>query len=226
MGGIVGYDGPVVDQGLAGLAGLVLCGGTSHRMGAEKAFLSFDGEPLVLRVARRVALAASPVFLAPGVPGRLGDLGYDEVPDAAERAGPLGGLVAGLAVSPKPLMAVVAVDMPFVSAEVLTLLASDIGDLDAAIPVTERGLEPLHAVYSVRTLPALREALDGGRFGLRKIVSEHLRLRRVEQAEWRTADPSGTFAINLNRPEDVRRIEALAARRASGTRGHQKEGDR
>lgn len=200
-----------------GLAGLVLCGGGSRRMGAEKALVPFEGEPLVLRVARRLALVAAPVLLAPGVRGRLGDLGHEEVDDAERDAGPLGGLVAGLAVSPKPLLAVVGVDMPFANPGVIGLLASIVGGGDAAIAVTERGLEPLHAVYSVRALPALRAALEAGRFAMQEVVAEGLRLRRVEEEEWREADPSGTFAINLNRPEDVVRAEALVAGAGVGT---------
>jgi molybdopterin-guanine dinucleotide biosynthesis protein A len=201
-------------EAVAGLAGLVLCGGKSRRMGTDKALLPFEGEPLVLRVARRLGRAASPVLLAPGIRGRLGDLGYDEVGDEAKDAGALGGLVAGLAASPYPLLAVVAVDMPFVSPEVVGLLARRVSDDDAAIPATKGGLEPLHAVYSVRALHALRAALDARQLGLREVVAERLRLRVLPESEWRTADPSGGFALNLNRPEDLdeiwRRADQLA----------------
>jgi molybdenum cofactor guanylyltransferase len=178
-------------------------------MGTEKALLMVDGEPLVLRVARRMDAAASPVLLAPGVRGRLGDLGYDEVDDATEGSGPLGGLVAGLAASLHPLMAVAAVDMPFVSARVFTLLAGLAGDADATIPVTGRGLQPLHAVYSVGALPVLRAALMSGRLALREVVSEALRVRLVEDREWRRVEPTGRFAFNLNRPEEYKSFSNL-----------------
>jgi molybdenum cofactor guanylyltransferase len=171
-------------------------------MGSEKALFPFDGEPLVLRVARRVASVAAPVILAPGVRGRLGDLGYDEVDDAVEDSGPLGGLVAGLAASPHLLVAVAAVDMPFASPQLFALLARLAGDDDAAIPVTDRGLQPLHAVYSIRALPALREALQSGLLAMREVVSEALHVRRVEEREWQSSEPTRMFAINLNRPED------------------------
>jgi molybdopterin-guanine dinucleotide biosynthesis protein A len=195
-------------------------------MGADKALLQFEGEPLVLRVARRLAVAAYPVLLAPGTAGRLGPLGFDEVEDLVQESGPLGGLVAGLAASPHPLLAVVAVDMPFVSPEVLLLLANELGDGDAAIPVTDRGLEPLHAVYSVRALAGLRSALESGQLGLQQAVSDRLRIRRVDEPDWRAADPSGTFAVNLNRPEDAARIAATVAWTASGPRSKQKEEER
>jgi len=168
----------------------------------DKALLLFDGEPLVLRVARRMGVSASPVLLAPGVRGRLGELGYDEVDDAVEGSGPLGGLVAGLAASPHPLVAVAAVDMPFASPQLFTLLARLAGDDDAAIPVTDRGVQPLHAVYSVRALPALRAALRSGRLAMREVVAEALRVRLVEEREWESVEPTGRFALNLNRPED------------------------
>ena len=189
------------------MAGLVLCGGASRRMGAEKALLDLEGEPMVVRVARRVGGVAWPVLLAPGRRGRLGDLGYPEVDDEVDGSGPLGGLVAGLAASPHRLVAVAAADMPFVSAEVLSLLARLIGTADAAVPVTEDGMQPLHAVYSANGLPALRAALRSGRRALREGVEEALRVRRVDDGEWRTVDPSGRFALNLNRPEDWAMIE-------------------
>jgi molybdenum cofactor guanylyltransferase len=193
-------------------------------MGADKALLAFEGEPLVLRVAGRLARVARPVLLAPGRAGRLGPLGYQEVDDPMRHAGPLAGIAAGLAASPHPLLAVVAADMPFASPGVLALLAHRIGEADAAIPVTAGGLEPLHAVYSVRAAEALAAALGAGRRAVRDVVSDRLRVHRVGADQWRTADPSGRFAVNLNRPEDLARMSAGVSRTGSGPRSKQKEG--
>ena len=186
----------------APLAGLVLCGGTSRRMGSDKALMHVDGEPLVLRVARRLSTVADPVLLATGVPGRFGQLGLREVPDARPLAGPLAGVVAGLEASPHPLVAVIAADMPFASPEVLRLLVLLRVDEDVVAPVTSSGIEPLHAVYARGALPELRTALDEDRFSLRSVLGR-LRVRKVVESEWRSSDPTGRFALNLNRPEDV-----------------------
>jgi molybdenum cofactor guanylyltransferase len=184
------------------LCGLVLAGGRSSRMGKEKALIDFEGQPLVLRVADRVARVAEPVLLATGYPGRLGPVGYREVADVTAECGPLGGLVAGLEASPHELVAVVAVDMPFASPELLRFLASLRQGEEAVVPRGATGLEPLHAVYSTSALPAMRNALAEGRYGLRQLLSD-LRLREVGASEWSRSTIDPRFAFNINRPEDL-----------------------
>jgi molybdenum cofactor guanylyltransferase len=188
------------------MAGLVLCGGGSSRMGRDKALLEVRGRPLVLHVAALLEQAADPVLLAPGRPGRLGPLGYREVADVAPGAGPLSGLVAGLEASPHRLMAVVAVDLPFASPPLFRLLAELHGDEDAVVPRSDSGPQPLHAAYATAALPALRAALSESRLALQEVLAE-LEVRWVGEDEWRAADPAGRFAVNLNRPEDLDMIE-------------------
>jgi molybdopterin-guanine dinucleotide biosynthesis protein A len=188
------------------LAGLVLCGGESARMGREKALIPVDGRPLVLHVAGLLEQVCAPVFLASGRPGRLGPLGYPELEDAAPGAGPLGGLVAGLSASPHELVAAVAVDMPFASPRVFALLSELHEDEDAVVPRTRWGPEPLQAVYARSGLPKLQAALAEGRRALHEALSG-LRVRWVEAGEWSAADPSGRFAANVNREEDLALLE-------------------
>jgi len=188
------------------MAGLVLCGGGSTRMGKEKALLVVRGRPLVLHVAALLEQAADPVLLAPGRPGRLGQLGYREVQDEVPGAGPLGGLVAGVAASPHSLLAVAAVDLPFASPAVFRLLADLHGGEDAVVPRNASGPQPLHAAYATAALPKLRAALAGRRLALQEVLAD-LEVRWVGEDEWSAADPSGRFAVNLNRPEDLDLIE-------------------
>lgn len=190
------------------VAGLVLCGGESTRMRREKALISVGGLSLVLHVAGLLHHVADPVVLAPGRPGRLGSLGYDEVADAVPGSGPLGGLVAGLAASPHPLTAVVAVDMPFASPPLFKLLADLHGDEDAVVPRTGGRPEPLHAVYAASALPTLRVALKERRLTLHALLSS-LRVRWIDEEEWRAADPTGRFAVNINREEDIAHLDNL-----------------
>ncbi|MHB8508581.1 MAG: molybdenum cofactor guanylyltransferase [Candidatus Dormibacteria bacterium] len=184
------------------LAGLVLCGGHGRRMGRDKALIPIADTPLVVHVARRLAEVASPVMLAPGTVGRYGDLGFHEVTDAAPGSGPLGGLVAGLRAAEGCLLAVAASDMPFVSSALFRLMADEWAQEDAVIPVSEAGIEPLHAVYAPSALAALEEALRARQLGLRRALTG-LRVRLIKEATWRLVEGAEGFARNLNYPADL-----------------------
>ena len=189
------------------LSGVVLCGGRSTRMGRDKALLNIEGKPLFARVAEILAEVAWPVFLAPGTPGRLGEVGYPNVADAVPDSGPLGGVIGALRVSPHDLVAVSAVDMPFANAGVFRLLAGLAEAFDAVVPVTPEGPQPLHAVYARTALPALETVLVDGSFSMKGAL-QSLHVREVHQNEWGHADPSGRFAFNLNRPDDMAQIRS------------------
>ena len=81
------------------IAGVVLCGGKSSRMGRPKLSLPFGTETMLARVVRIVGEVVSPVVVIAGAGQELPNLpsgtlvALDEIPDQ----GPLGGLAAGLA---------------------------------------------------------------------------------------------------------------------------------
>lgn len=175
-------------------------------MGSDKAMLirTPGDPPLYRQVAECLGRVASPVMLAPGVAGRLGATGYQEVDDAVAGGGPLAGLVAALEASPSALLAVVAVDMPSVSPAVIGLLAGLCGEHHAAVPLVDAAPEPLHAVYARTALPVLADRLRAGELGLRAALRS-LDLRWVDRDEWGMADPEGAFARNLNSIDDAAR---------------------
>jgi molybdopterin-guanine dinucleotide biosynthesis protein A len=183
------------------LAGVVLCGGRSVRMGIDKATIEIDGTTLLDRAIARLAGVCDPVLIAPG--GLTLDVdAHFLVPDTLPDAGPLGGIVAALQRSPHPRLAVVAVDMPWLDAALLSLLASRIGDHDIALCETQRGMEPLHAIYAQSALPAAAAALQSPDRSLRGLI-RRLRSVRVSEAEWRVAGFSERFAANVNTPADL-----------------------
>ncbi|HET9442499.1 MAG TPA: molybdenum cofactor guanylyltransferase [Acidimicrobiales bacterium] len=191
------------------MAGLVLCGGASSRMGADKAMLDVGGEPLRHRVVRRLAAVCHPVLVAPGTPGRLGPLPWPEVADAsgAPGGGPLAGMVAGLRASPEPWMAVVAVDLPLADPDLLAWLYDHRGDEVPVVPVDTAGRpQPLHAVYPRACAPALAAALAGGRRRVLEAVNgAGAELVAVEAGAGRA------WAFNVNEPGDVAALGDLLA---------------
>jgi molybdopterin-guanine dinucleotide biosynthesis protein A len=184
------------------LTGLLLAGGHSSRMGVDKALLEFEGEPLARRVARALDAVCDEVLVASGDGRRLDWLELEQVPDVLEDAGPMAGMVAGLERARHPLVAVAAVDMPHASPAVFALLARLREGQAAVVPETLEGLQPLHAVYATTAAAVLRDALERGERSVR-LALETLDVRVVPPAEWEAADPTGSFADNINRPQDL-----------------------
>jgi molybdopterin-guanine dinucleotide biosynthesis protein A len=172
-------------------------------MGSDKAALLVEGEPLATRAARLLRGVCDDVLIASGDGVRLSWLGLPQVRDAVAGAGPLGGIVAGLEAARHRLVAVLAVDMPAASPALFRLLAQAWAGEPAVVPLSARGLEPLHAVYAASAAPALRARLTAGRLGVLTALEE-LPVRVLERADWRPADPSGRFAANLNTPAEAR----------------------
>jgi molybdopterin-guanine dinucleotide biosynthesis protein A len=82
--------------------GVILAGGRSSRMGTPKAWFRVGGEPMLARIARR--LAAPTGLLAVRAPGQeLPPAAARLVEDHVEGEGPVAGLAAGLAAVTSPL---------------------------------------------------------------------------------------------------------------------------
>jgi molybdopterin-guanine dinucleotide biosynthesis protein A len=119
------------------VGGLVLCGGRSRRMGADKAWLPFGEEYLLQRVVRVVKEIAGPVVVAasqgqvlPLLPG-----GVAVTRDVYENAGPLAGLSVGLAALEDSCdtTLVVACDHPLITPDFLASLIWSLRRDDSAI---------------------------------------------------------------------------------------------
>jgi molybdenum cofactor guanylyltransferase len=170
-------------------------------MGVDKATIDVGGVTLLERAVTRLGAVCDPVLIAPGdldLPAGA----YVSIVDAVPGAGPMAGLVAALRAAPHRLLAVVAVDLPWLDPTLFRLLAGRIGDHDAALCETDRGVEPLHAVYARSARAAAEAALRGPDRSLRGLI-DGLRTVRVTQAEWRAAGISERFARNVNTPADL-----------------------
>ena len=152
------------------------------------------------RAIARITPIAATVILASGR-NPVERRGAITVVDAGDQRGPLAGLVAALEASPnEQLCAAVAVDMPDVDTALLLALAARCTGLDAAVPVSDRGVEPLHGVYARSALSRLLTAVDSPDPSMRGA----LRRLRVCYVGASSLGASPGFARNLNTPEDVK----------------------
>lgn len=198
---------------MAGNAAVILAGGNSTRMGENKATRLFDGEPLLQRVARRLAPVADELLVIGPETPLVPVSGWRWVGDLVPGAGPLGGLYTALTATTCPRLFLVACDMPLVQPELvraMLVLAASRDDADVIALRTSQRLEPLHAVYTRRCLPAVEQSLASGDFAMRSLLAR-LAVSTVASAFVERNDPHGVSALNVNTPEDWQGAVKVAA---------------
>lgn len=184
-----------------GVAGVILAGGESRRMGCDKSLLPLDGARFIERIYRQLAALFDEVIVVTNSPGLYEGLPCRKVPDLYPLKGSLTGIHSGLCHARSEKVFVVACDMPFLSAEVIRRLCAQGDAADVVIPRSERGAEPLHALYHRRCLPAVEALLDAGE---KKIVRffPQVRVQEVPAAAFADCDPQGRSFRNINTPQE------------------------
>jgi molybdenum cofactor guanylyltransferase len=125
-------------------AAIVLCGGKSSRMGRDKAWLPWQGRPLVSHVVEVLRGVVDEVVVVSSVELSLPRLQARVVRDRAPGLGPLSGIREGLAAMRAERAFVTGADAPFVTRRyVEALLAFGC----AAAPDVDGHMQTLSAVY-------------------------------------------------------------------------------
>ena len=186
----------------------ILSGGSSSRMGSDKALLQLAGQPLILRAARLLEPLAASVTVI-GDPARYASLGLIVFPDDVPGLGPLGGIATALRISRMPWNLVVGCDLPYLTAAWLEFLIARalVSRADALLPESARGPEPLCAVYHARCAPLISAALERG---VRKVTDglAGLVIETLPYEEWKAFDSGGCLFKNMNSPADFAEARA------------------
>jgi molybdopterin-guanine dinucleotide biosynthesis protein A len=180
------------------LAGVLLTGGASRRMGADKATLVVDGETLAARSARVLSEVCDPVIEVGSAVSGLPAVREDPL-----GAGPLVGLLAGVGALGRPSMVVLlACDLPFIDAPALRLIAEWPGT-GTVIPVVEGRFQYACARYGAASLAEAATALQSGVTSLRGIAGADCAY--LTEDEWGDVATAQTFA-DIDTPDDLRRL--------------------
>ena len=181
------------------LTAYILAGGRSSRMGCDKAFLEWNGQSLLARSLRLAHSLAVEVRIV-GPTAKFATFAQ-VVEDTFPGCGPLGGIHAALCSSTTDLNLILAVDMPFLTADFLTYLAGRAQSSDAAItiPRTADGWQPLCAIYRRAFAPIAEAALKSGENKIDRLF-ERLSLDIITSKELQPFPPN--LFRNLNTPED------------------------
>lgn len=189
------------------ITGLILAGGQSKRMGADKAFLEIDGVPLIERIHRVLAPLFAEVLIAAGMPApERGPFPARALYDDTPGQGPLGGLVAGLKAAQTPWVFMVACDMPNLDPKVIArVIAARAEGLLAVVPESPGGPESCHALYARAALPVIEAAMAEGERAPHRLF-HRLHAHLIPKAEIAAVDPTFRSLANLNSRDDLKAL--------------------
>jgi molybdenum cofactor guanylyltransferase len=182
--------------------GVVLAGGLGRRIGGSKATVQLHGKPLIsypldaLRGAlREVTVIAKADTELPNLPGVTVWI------EPAARHHPLIGITHALALAEGRRVLICAVDLPFVSADLIRQLAdADPGDAAAVLAASHSRVQPLLGCYQPRAAEMLRE---------RKLDPEVATQEAIAMIAPRLLEVDPQLLFNVNAPDDLLQAAAM-----------------
>jgi molybdopterin-guanine dinucleotide biosynthesis protein A/molybdopterin-guanine dinucleotide biosynthesis protein B len=185
-------------------AGVVLTGGSSRRLGFDKATVRIGSETLAARAARVLAGVCTPIVEVG--PGHTGLPAVREVPPGS---GPLAALLAGADALAAPSILLLGCDLVRVQSPMLELLARWDG-APTAVPIVAGEPQLVCARYGPDAITAARRLVATGERSLRALVSA-IDVAFITEARWRLVGDADAFD-DLDTPEDLARLGLRAPR--------------
>ncbi len=193
-------------------SGYILAGGKSSRMKRDKAFLKIGEKTFVENAVEileavceqtKIVLNKSQTHFIQNLPDQI-----SHIFDIYENRGALGGIHAAFKDCETEFALILAVDLPFVTSEVIKKMceiAIERKDFAAVVPRQNDGrLQPLAAVYRVKDcLPKLEKILTNEKSpSVRNFLNE-ISANIIEQKD--LSDKKELF-FNVNNPTDFQQI--------------------
>jgi molybdenum cofactor guanylyltransferase len=181
--------------------GLILAGGQSSRMGADKGILDFHGKPQRKYLHDLLAKFCNQVFLScradQNIPADL-----NPIPDSFAFKSPLNGILSAFKYNANVAWLSLPIDMPFVDDKVIAYLlehrdkhkiATCFYDSDGKHP------EPLLALWEPQAYPLLMSFYKEGKISPRDFLLSH--------QTHIVRPPNADLHFNINTPEDLARFK-------------------
>jgi len=203
---------PAFESELRDVTLAILAGGRGTRMGMPKAHLQIAGRPILEWTLQHfqwpgpTMLVTAPAVMDPPGAGLFHRRAVDPVDDL----GPLRGIATALEDASTDTVAVVTVDMPGVSRDVLKWLLKVLADRPTLVGLMckrrvdrREFVEPFPAVFRRSALDILRGRLQSGELSVQRLCDGE-RIASIASSE---AWPESIWA-NLNHPAELAAFEA------------------
>ncbi|MDQ6974698.1 MAG: molybdenum cofactor guanylyltransferase [Mariprofundaceae bacterium] len=183
--------------------GVILAGGASKRMGQDKASLIFNGQTLLARAEQHL----QPLFehVVVSVRQHRSDTHLPQILDQHESRAPILGIHAALKHVKTDWICVVAVDMPFVSPDLLCFMADNRNHHDAVLAEVGGTLQPLLAFYHQHAcLPIMQTRIAHHQRSLIRLIP-HIHAKILHENALKPWDTALQSFIDFDTATDMQR---------------------
>lgn len=187
---------------------VVLVGGQSRRMGYPKYLAKIGGQTVLRRQLEILSTIFPEIILVTNTTHYFRERpGVKIVTDLVANKGPMGGLFTGLKAASGDGIFLVGCDMPFLESKYIEKLIVDFDcrQYDGRIPISSKGLEPLHAVYSKRMLRAVEASIGAKDLSMKQLIQNS----NCQTVDW-SCQQTNIF-LNVNTPEELERAKSFVS---------------
>jgi molybdopterin-guanine dinucleotide biosynthesis protein A len=196
---------------------VILAGGFSKRFGRDKALVYLAGKPLILHVIDRVSKIVNEIVVVVSSKDQkkkfesVFEAKANIVIDKSESQSPLVGALTGFESANGEYSVLLPCDSPLVSTQIVQFLLDLCNNRSAVIPRWPVGyIEPLQAAYHTKSaLIAAESALEQGNMNMRSMIDNLGGVRYVSTMVLEQMEPKLLTFLNINTPQDLKRVEAL-----------------
>ena len=155
------------------LTGIILCGGKSSRMGADKGLVNYKGKPLVQYSIELLQTYCDEVLLS------CNNEDYKKfnlplIPDEIKNIGPMGGIYSTLNSSNNEYCIIIGCDVPNINHNLINLLihSNKLKEYDFIVPIHQGKIEPLCAIYSKTVLNYIQQLIMVDNYKLQELLKK------------------------------------------------------
>ncbi len=195
------------------IAGIILAGGKSSRMGSDKGFVLYKNKAFIQHIIEAISPLVDDLIIVSNnsaydiftLHSPMGlEYTIKRVDDLIEYAGPLAGVYTGLYYSNIEHNLVVSCDVPLINSKTLSILIENIDTKTDIVQFESQGKTmPLIAIYKKHCLETFGSLLKEGERRLR-VALKHLNVKTI------TLDKKQEkFTKNINTPIDLSEVEKI-----------------
>ncbi|HDP70422.1 MAG TPA: molybdenum cofactor guanylyltransferase [Actinobacteria bacterium] len=190
------------------IAGIILTGGRSSRLGKDKCLLKLGTKTILEDLVGKLSSLCEEVILVSNTLKSHQMSGARVAQDEIPHQGPLGGILAGLKASNCFHNFIVSCDTPFLNLNLARYLIAEAKGFDVVIPESQFGLEPLQAIYSKDCISYIEDRLRNQDF---KIISffKDVKIKKIKKDRVTELDPNALSFFNINTFEDFERAKEI-----------------